>query len=492
LAAGTSRRLEQLQRAASAAAVAAALGMLAWRFANFDLVPFINDEPRLLKAASEQVATGRWAQASIPGTQGFTYGPSAIWFYGLVQLVFGRNPAASLAAMCALVTAAHLWLCAALARALKGGPILFATLLALLASSPYQFFWSRLAWDNQLVNALAAIAVALLATRAQVSLARCAALGLALGFALSAHLMVAPLVLLVGAVLAVEWRRTPVDLLQRAGVVAAAIALVNVPYALFLVRQPRPQVPPPESAASLLERLLEIPRVATSWKLGYFFDAGWPDFVATLPAPVQAALPAWTGASVALCAGMALAGLAALLAWGQAPARRLGALGLLAAVAYPVLYGVRGLALHPHYQFPVYWVVVAGVAGVLTAARSRPKLAVAAGAVVWVIALGQFALVQRWMNFIRAEGGTRGVHYATPLAAQRELIRRACAAPQRELMVLNQTVLFPHSLQYVAFAEPACAGKRVTICPPSCALPAGGRVFKLHYLRPKGGALGLR
>jgi hypothetical protein len=492
LAAGTSRSLERLQRAASAAAVAAALGMLAWRFANFDLVPFINDEPIFLQAARDQLVTGHWRQASpIPGTQGFTYGPSVMWFYALVQLAFGFNPAVCIAAMCALVSAAHVWLCAALARALEGGPLLFATLLALLASSPYQFFWSRLAWD-QLVNVLAAVAVALVATRARFSLVRCAALGLALGFALSSHLMVAPFVLMLGAVLAVEWLRTPVDLLKRAAVTAAAAAVVSVPYALFLVRQPWPRSPPPESGAGLFERMLEIPRVSTAWKLDYFFDADWPAFISTLPQWVQAALPSLTVASMVVCAGVALAGVGALIASGNALGRRLGALALLTAIAYPSVYAFKGLMAHPHYQFPVYWVVVVGVAGALAALRSRPRLALALGALVWVVALGQLAFVQRWMSFIRAEGGTQGRHYATPLAAQQSVMRRACAAPQRALTVVNETNLYSHALRYVAGVEPACASKHLRVCSGPCAWPSGGPSFRLRYLRPRGGALDLR
>ncbi len=185
-------------------AALAALAMVAYRFANFDLVPFILDEPYFLTAAREQVLSGHWVSASpIQGTQGTTYGPTVLWFYGVVHQLFGSAPQTSILAMCALVTLSHVALAVALTRLFRGDALFLAALLALVAASPYQFFWSRLAWD-QMVNVGASCTVALLCLPGPPGWIRRVALGLVLGFAISSHLMVLPLVALTFAVLALE------------------------------------------------------------------------------------------------------------------------------------------------------------------------------------------------------------------------------------------------------------------------------------------------
>src|SRR5260221_3429779 len=79
--------------------VLTALGMLSYRFWHVDLAPFARDEPQFLRAAAEQLHTGRWLSANpLYGNLGLRYGPAAFWFYGVVQAVAGRDtPAAILA-----------------------------------------------------------------------------------------------------------------------------------------------------------------------------------------------------------------------------------------------------------------------------------------------------------------------------------------------------------------------------------------------------------
>src|SRR5262245_7350398 len=215
---------------------------MAWRFTRLDLAAFINDEPRFLEGGHEQLRTGRWLSASpFPGTQGVRYGPTVFWFYGLVGLVAGEHPRTAILAMCAVVTLTQIALVWALARVFGGGPAAFAALLAFVASSPYQFFWSRLAWD-QTVDAASAAAVAVLALTARPGWKTGLGLGALLGLAVSSHLMVLPLVAAVALVLAAEaW--TAADGRRRAlafaGASAAALLVVNLPYLRFLAGAPR-------------------------------------------------------------------------------------------------------------------------------------------------------------------------------------------------------------------------------------------------------------
>ncbi len=478
-------------KAAEAAAVALALAMVAYRFFNADLVAFINDEPIFLEAARQQVATGHWVLASpIAGNQGMTYGPSVMWFYGVVQLVLGAAPAVCIAAMCLFVSVSQVAVALGLTRVFKGGAFFFATLLAFIASSPYQFFWSRLAWDP-LVDVGSGLAVWLLATRGPMSLPRAAALGLVLGLAVSSHLMVLLLVVGVVAVLVVELARTPKRLLAVGAVMGASGVGVNLPYLVFLGRQGARTVYRSHDAVPFLERLLQVPRVATLWKVDYFFDDAWQDFLAYLHWPGDLST-----VSAVLLAGLtlsALAGLAVALVKGDGPIRRVAGLAAGTWVAYPILYAARGLAAHPHYQFPTWWVIPVGLGGLLWFARPRLRGGAAAVAgLVWAVALAQLLFIAGWMSYIRARGGTQGIHYSTPLAAQRRVVREACSTPDDRLRLVNETALFPHSLSYVVATEPACAGKQVRVCGPDCPEVPGARSFHLGYAGPAGGSVQLR
>src|SRR5688572_30137593 len=171
-----------MDRAARIVLVAAALGMLGYRFAHVDLAAFARDEPQFLAAAREQHFTGHWLSANpLYGNVGLRYGPTAFWFYGVVQLLFGDDPRVAVVAMGLLVTLGHLGFAWALTRLFDEGMVFFAVLVAWIASSPYQFQWSRLAWDLT-SNAGVFASVALLCYR-ELRPARAIALGLVLGLA---------------------------------------------------------------------------------------------------------------------------------------------------------------------------------------------------------------------------------------------------------------------------------------------------------------------
>ena len=130
------------------AALLAALGLLGYRFAHVDLAPFARDEPQFLRAAGDQLRTGHWLSANpLYGNLGLRYGPTAFWFYGVEQALLGPDPRVAIVVMGLTVTLAHLGLAFALWRLFGGGPVFLAVLVAWVASSPYQFLWSRLAWD---------------------------------------------------------------------------------------------------------------------------------------------------------------------------------------------------------------------------------------------------------------------------------------------------------------------------------------------------------
>lgn len=466
----TPARLDALSLALAALAIA----MLAYRFLNLDLAVFINDEPRLLLEARKQLETGVWATHGLQGTQGVAYGPFATWFYAGVQALFGGAPVTSIFALCLIVTLAHVALAAGLARAFDGGLRGFATIAAFLASSPYLFFWSRMCWDNPLVNAFVALAIAVLVFlrgwRAAVLL------GLLLGAALSTHLMVVPFAGLSIGVLALRegWRRGPL----LAGAALLVALAINLPY--LIAFQGAPSSAHAGGLSNLPVQLAEPVRVASLRGIDYFLDDAWSDLLASAGA-ARALVATSTVASFIL----AIAGAAALAA--HVRASWIARLALALWIGTAVLHAARALDLHPHYQQAAYWVVPAGLAAALGWARRRGRGArLAAHAIVWAVALAQLAFIVSWMGYVRDRDGTQGLHYATPVASQERAVRELCAGDANPLVFANRTRLFPHALGYLTLVEPACRGRRVLLCHPgSC--PAGART--LRYAAAVGGAL---
>ena len=488
-------------RAACLLLVAASLCLLAWRFARLDLAGFINDEPRFLEGATEQLRTGRWLSASpFPGTQGVRYGPAVFWFYAAVASVWNDHPRTAIVAMCAVVSLAHLALAAALARAFGGGLGLFATLLAFLASSPYQFFWSRLAWD-QTVDWTSAAVVAVLAVCTRPSWPAGLAVGALIGFALSSHLMVLPFAAAV--VLALAWEAwTSEDrrgLATFAASAAAATLLVTLPYLCFLATSPRgPMQPVALDLRTLAAYALEPARVASVWGIEYFFDDDWGDFQGFLGG--RAAL--WQGglATALLIAAAALLGIVVALRSPDARARRLGRLALLTWLLAPFVLATRTLARHPHYQFGTWWLVPLGLAAALAWLNTRHPVGGRLGALaVWLLAAWQAGFVGAWLGYVDDRVGTRGIHYGTPVGHQEAVMRAFCGHAEPSLVLSNETALFRRPLLYWTRVLPECRDKQIVVCGAgaragflACPTPASdGRLVHLVYARDRGGALRL-
>jgi len=488
-----------MKRAARILLLAAALGMLGYRMAQLDLASFARDEPQFLAAAREQLRTGRWLSANpLYGNMGLRYGPTALWFYGVVQLLLGDDPRVAIVAMGLLLTLAHLALARALTRLFEGGTVFFAVLLAWIASSPYQFYWSRLAWDLT-SNAGVVCAVALLCFYRELRPAPIVALGLALGLALSTHPMVAPFVAAVGLALAWELWPQPRRLVAVGLPLAVVVVVVNVPYLLFLLRAPVVRRAPrhvlsPEAVGAWL---LDSPRVATTWGLEYYFDRDWADFQSWLGA---AAGPIHVLSVLALvaCVAAGAAGVAVALASSNDWQRRVGRAAALAWVGSVLLLAVVGLERHPHYQFPCAWVPVFGVAASLAWLRRRsPRAGALALVVLGAVAVAQFLVIVQWMGYIRERGGTRGGPYATPIDPQTEAMNGVCSVPERVIVLRSETAMFRFSFEYLATTEPACRGKAVVVCaatpgPLTKACPPpnpDARLVRLGYASEKGGAL---
>jgi hypothetical protein len=243
---------------------------------------------------------------------------------------------------------------------------------------------------------------------------------------------------------------------------------------------------------SFATHALETVRVSTLYDIRYFFDADWIPFSAGLGR--LASLGESTvllGVITAVCAIGLLLG---VLSAGR-PKRRIAVLGIALWIAYAAFYAHRGLPPHPHYQFPTWWIAGAALAAAIAFARDRWKpLGAALGGMVFVVAVAQGAFIVSWMSFIRQMGGTRGVHYSTPIGLQTQIVHQACSSGPA-VHIVDQTLIWPASLEYLAATERACEGRHITTCgiwscqPPSSPTAAVGY---LQYSAPTGGAVALR
>jgi hypothetical protein len=477
--------------------VAAALALFAYRFVDVDGASFTRDEPQFLAAAREQPRTGDWLQANpLFGNLGRRYGPVAFWFYGAVTAALGDDPRRAIRAMGLLLTATQIALAWGVTRALRERAAFFAVLAAWIASSPYLFFWSRLAWDLTSL-AGAGAAVALLALPGAVGPGRAALAGLALGVGVGTHPMIAPLAL--AAVLAIAWelRATPRRLCATLGALSATALAVVLPYVLYLTRARVLSRAPfrDHSAPSAAGLLLDAPMIATAWRVDRYFDGSWDAFVEWS----ASALVAGTSGGLAVAvAAAAVGGLACALRSPADGERRLARMGLLVWPGVVVMLAVLGLDGHVHYQFAAAWVPFFGVAALVAALRRRdPRWGRTALGVLGAVALAQFALIVQWTRFVRLHGGTRGATYGTVVGAQIAAMREVCAVPEPRIVLRNQTAQYRYPFEYLARTDPACAGRTVVVCeeapgPLARACPPeepGTRVRRLRYARATGGAL---
>jgi hypothetical protein len=229
--------------------------------------------------------------------------------------------------------------------------------------------------------------------------------------------------------------------------------------------------------------------VASTWGLAYFFDHTWPHFLQWLGSTGRWLLE-HAGWSVAVLVALSAAGMLLTLRAREPEQRRMARLTLAVWLGYAAFYTLRGLSREPHYQFPSWWVVAVGVAGALHALHTRsPRWGTVATALVLGAAGVQFLVNVAWMGYVRQHGGTQGVHYSTPLGAQQEMIRRVCEETPGPVSLESHTVLFPHSLSYVAKTTPACRNVALHICGAWGGCPPGTSLRRLRYAAPVGGAL---
>lgn len=487
------------------AAVAIAAGLLFSRTLRIDLAPFIQDEPQFLRAARMQLETGHWASHSpLTGSSVILYGPTPLWFYGIVEAVLGPAAPRSILVVALVVSLAELAFVVALFRAFpRRSPWLLAVLLAFVAAAPFEIFWSRLAWDLS-ANVVPFLAVALLVLPA-LTPARAVALGVLAGLGFSAHPMTLPFIAIAFVVVARSLAPGR-ERVRSAGLALAGFLVPNLPWFAYLASQPwfervrelqsraqgagEPANSLPTASHSIdwaaeAGRWLSTFRPHTIHGFSYYFDADWQAFATEHPWLTS---PAIQAGSLVLAAVVSVAGLMLLRRSEHPGLRRVGTIGFACAVGYPAYYTLLRLGPHPHYQFPVAWLAVAGAAGCLFASGRWRWAGLTA---VTVLALVDVGFDAAWTSFVAERSGTRGIHYGTPVGDQQAFVSSLCAMPEKDLLVMNRTAMFEYPFYQHFEANPACRAHSLVVCPGArCAGSApGARVVELEYAGAQGGAL---
>jgi hypothetical protein len=240
-----------------------------WRL---DLVSFVMDEPVLLAAARQQLEGGGWATASpLTGNVGIRYGPTVVWIYGISQWLLGDGVRSAVITMIVLTTATQLAVAAALARLVARPRRAFMIFAGVIASSPYLWFWSRLAWDQTVLIATSA-AVAVLAWPVSVSTRRGVAVGVLLGLAMGSHPIAVPFAGAVVVVLGIEWWPSPPRRTHALPAMGVAMAVPLVPYIAHLWQNSPTSSGADANLTDLPVRLGQVGTLLSPARTAYFFD----------------------------------------------------------------------------------------------------------------------------------------------------------------------------------------------------------------------------
>jgi hypothetical protein len=370
-------------------------------------VPFIQDEPELIRRAYEQNERKEWTTHGLRGTRSFDYGPLPIVFYrGLLKV--SRSPLSWVILKTTVVSLLTLlcvfWL-------LRLEPWLDPKVALVPFLSPYLWFYARDLWDNSLNVPLSALTfVAALSFlkkpgRAMFSLA--ALSGVA---ALLVHLMVLPLVL--GVAVAMGWFQSP--WLRKhwawvAGTLLVGLA-VSSGYLGHLLSMEGGSSSRGFRAASFFFSLYGA-RFFSAMALEYFF--GWWWFLAGVPLSVQALGIAAVAVSLFAFVPTFWGGFRLFQKWRK-NADPLTVLTGAAFAFHVLVLTANQLVSHPHYYNSSWFLFFVLFAIGMTELGKRAvwgRLSV-----LYYFGLGVTLVFS--VAHIHSRGGNRELHYGATLSNQ--------------------------------------------------------------------------
>ena len=442
------------------------------RFHDLGSAPFINDEPKLQIIIDDHLQNHTLPMVGLVGTREVQYGPTALWAYLPVRF-FTDNIDTIVAAHAAYVVLGLLLLFLAIRRTI--GKTEAAWIFTLAASSPFLFFYARLAWDNTFLiptTGGALYALSLLDGQRERRPWIWLALGILAGLAFNAHLMIIPVLAALGIATFPHWLglRSWKRMMTSASALVIGFAAVTVGY-----------------IASVYPSLLQGSQMKLSWQ-GFLtipsILAGTTQWVSQsgmvyfLDQPATTILDAgWILRGAALI----MAGICALRFRQQPTLVRFGVWSILLLALYYVL--LLPDLRHPHYFMGVWWVPFLFLAPVLQR-RSAAIRTLAKGTIALVIAMN-VAFVGRTYAGIRENSGTRGLHYGTSQAQIHATVQAMClrlSERDASRAVVDLTAVpgvLPPSVIYFFLHLPACAGREIAFA--QSAVDQGTIFFRLRY-----------
>lgn len=439
-----------------AAAIALSLAFLALRFFEPGLAPFVFDEPFFQILIDWHMGNHAFPASSIPGNAGIPYGPTALWFYGLIRQF---TPRIEILVLChaALSTCGVIMLASLLRRHFGRGAALLALLL--MAASPLLYFYSRMLWDNSITIPLTAALLSLtLSLVRRRSAALCVGWGLVAALLFNLHLMNTAIIGACALYLLVAGRGRGgtlkfVMLSAMPFLAVSSAYLSRIIAALGNLKS--------VNGAGGTGSAFHLNRLAaplSTQVMSYFYQ---PVLAEVLPHPLDPGL--WL-----LVACFAVL----VLRRSFPPALQLISAAMAATLALHFTMGVD--ISHPHYFNPVW---ASGFVAVAAAWH-------AAGAVRWQRALlgclaaltlaSQGYTTISALHAVKRDLGTREMHYGTAVSEQRRFMEEACRSagkgrdsqgPNIDLSGLGS--VFPYSMQYHAAHAVQCRGQTVTFNPGS-------------------------
>ncbi len=423
----------------------AAAFLILLRFADLSSAPFINDEPKLQLMLDQHLAARTLPRHGLEGTRGVAYGPTALWIYMPLRLL--TDDVGWIIALHVCLHCLGLVLVFLAIRSSVGlETALWSTLL--IASSPYLFFYARLAWDNTFLIPLTALTLFCLARleRGAGRVGTWAGLGLASGLVFNLHLMALPVIAAAAlVVLPLAWRDRR-SLRVRIGVVAAvaALALTIAPY-LWVVgpslhQGSQTQITGEAIAHAVPETLLGTGMYVSAAGMEYFLNGLMDSIAAHLRSLTLGIALAWVVRAVAW-SWLGLSCFFACRAWARTRGIDTRALPIVAqfGVVYFVIlllyyYAVRPYPFHPHYFMSSFWLVpffatwfaTTGAARLTSRVRYARLLSYGVLGSIALIVISNVGFVFEAHRAIARRHGTRDVHYSSTRGELQNAMQRIC------------------------------------------------------------------
>lgn len=202
------------------------------RFLDLGSAPFINDEPNFQLMLDGHLRNHTVPLLALVGSQGVSYGPTALWFYYPIRL-FTSDVNLITAYFAMIFIAGLAFMVAAVWKSTRATNA--AWMAALISSAPLLFFYSRLAWDNSFLIFLVGLLSFLVVRLDQKqSYLEWALLGLVSALIFNLHLMGVPVIAAAGLTLLPalrrQWRESGNQIFLSLGAASFCFVAIVLPY----------------------------------------------------------------------------------------------------------------------------------------------------------------------------------------------------------------------------------------------------------------------